>query len=121
MWRGRGGGVGGVGGVGGGYRGGTGVGGPGFSMNQSFPDVPTAPPAAKRPRQTASTLIPEMFVDPWIQEYARVEDAGLRRALTKHLSSASRESVELRAGRAAREKELERNKAAAEAEVEIFF
>ena len=81
----------------------------------------TEAPPPKRPRQQASMLIPEMFVDPWIQEYARVDDVALRRVVTQHLSSASRESVEMRAGKLAREKEIELRAKAAEEEVEIFF
>jgi hypothetical protein len=48
---------------------------------------------------SASFLIPEMFVDPWIWEYGRLQDSALRARLTRHLSSATRESIESRAAR----------------------
>lgn len=51
----------------------------------------------KRPRQSTTWLIPEMFIDPWISNYSLEQDAAMRARLTRHLSSASRESVEARA------------------------
>ena len=67
-----------------------------------FPQRPETPP--KRTKARGSILIPEMFVDPWISEYSRIEDANLRRKLTQHLSSATRETVEARFARFMKEK-----------------
>ena len=97
------------------------------AKNGGFSTEPSAPPPpggrAEKRQKKSSYLIPEMFVDPWIIEYSRVENAGLRRRLTGHLSSATRESLEMRHVKFLKEKEAEKNtrQHVEEEEVEIFF
>jgi hypothetical protein len=51
----------------------------------------------KRYKKSSSLLITEMFMDPWISDYSMVGDITSRYLLTRHLSSVTQGTVEMRA------------------------